>query len=183
MVHPPPLGAQPFTDPAIAATAMSPARPDPGQSHVIIFLAVKSARSALSSADLPARSFNGGCRTLFFKGLALHPANPKAIFFFGSLYAIGVPATASSTQLFVIVASVGLLSLTVFHGWPPPRQAPFIASGHGKVCGPGGGRTLSFHPGRLIIVQRQGWRETVGRPSCLADHCLERLKVRAPGFA
>ena len=98
----------------------------------LIFLAIKSARSALSTADLPARSFNGGYRTLFFKGLALHLANPKAIFFFGSLYAIGVPATASSMQLFVIVASVGLLSLTVFHGYALLFSTPVMIERYAK---------------------------------------------------
>ena len=98
----------------------------------LIFLAIKSARSALSTADLPARSFNGGYRALFLKGLALHLANPKAIFFFGSLYAIGVPATASSTQLFVIVASVGLLSFTVFHGYALLFSTPAMIERYAK---------------------------------------------------
>jgi threonine/homoserine/homoserine lactone efflux protein len=83
----------------------------------LLFLAVKSAKSALSRGEVKTRSVRGSRKALYSKGLALHITNPKAILFFGSLYAIGVPADASLTQLFLVIGSVGLQSIVIFHGY------------------------------------------------------------------
>lgn len=83
----------------------------------LMFLACKSARSALSSEELRVRSFSGNAFSLYSKGLALHLTNPKAILFFGSLYSIGVPPGASPGELALVIASVGIQSLLVFHGY------------------------------------------------------------------
>ena len=60
-----------------------------------MFLAYKSARSAISSKKINVKSMAGSKSVLFSKGLLLHVTNPKAILFFGSLYSLGVPARAS----------------------------------------------------------------------------------------
>ena len=83
----------------------------------LMFLAYKSGRSALSSEEINVRGISGDAKTLFAKGLALHITNPKAILFFGSLYSIGVPASASIEQLAIVIAAVGVLSFTIFHGY------------------------------------------------------------------
>lgn len=83
----------------------------------LLFLAFKSARSALSPKLLEPKATSGSSRSLFAKGLALHLTNPKAIFFFGSLYGIGLPASASVEQLVTVVLAVGALSATVFHSY------------------------------------------------------------------
>ena len=83
----------------------------------LLFLAYKSAHSALSTKEIAARGYSGNSRTLFTKGLALHITNPKAILFFGSLYSIGVPASASAGQLAVVILAVGFQSFLVFHGY------------------------------------------------------------------
>jgi threonine/homoserine/homoserine lactone efflux protein len=83
----------------------------------LMYLAYKSARSALSQKEIKVRSMKGGKSTLFSKGLLLHVTNPKAILFFGSLYSLGVPANASFQDLSIVIMAVGLQSLLVFHGY------------------------------------------------------------------
>lgn len=84
----------------------------------LIYLAFKSMRNAFTSTapklkPIIAQSF----RAVYLKGIALHLTNPKAVMFFGSLFAIGVPTDASLTSLAIIMGSVGLQSLIVFHGY------------------------------------------------------------------
>ncbi|MEP1765052.1 MAG: LysE family transporter [Sulfitobacter sp.] len=83
----------------------------------LMFLAYKAARSAFSDKDLATKSFTGGKRSLYAKGLALHLTNPKAILFFGSLFSLGVPAGIGAQELALVIASVGLQSFLVFHGY------------------------------------------------------------------
>lgn len=83
----------------------------------LIFLAIKSAKSALSRDEIKTRTIQGNRKALFSKGLALHITNPKAILFFGSLYSIGVPSDASIYQLLMVIGAVGVQSVIVFHGY------------------------------------------------------------------
>lgn len=83
----------------------------------LMYLSFKSARSALSSKELVPKASSGSARVLYSKGLALHLTNPKAIFFFGSLYGIGLPPSATVGQLATVVLAVGCLSATVFNGY------------------------------------------------------------------
>lgn len=83
----------------------------------LMYLAYKAARSALSDKALATKSFAGGKRTLFAKGLALHLTNPKAILFFGSLFSIGLPPDTGSQELALVIAAVGFQSFLVFHGY------------------------------------------------------------------
>lgn len=84
----------------------------------LIFLAVRSAKSALTPGHPATR---GGAytsaRRAYASGLALHLTNPKAILFFGSLYAVGVPAQASPLTLLTIIGAVAIQSMLVFHGY------------------------------------------------------------------
>lgn len=84
----------------------------------LMYLAFRSARSALRpgaakiiSADTPV------LHIAFGKGLALHLTNPKAILFFGSLYAIGLPPGTVPSDLAIVILAVGLQSCIVFHGY------------------------------------------------------------------
>lgn len=83
----------------------------------LMYLAFKSARSALSRQSGDARSVSGSAATLFSKGFALHITNPKAILFFGSLYSIGVPAGSTFGEIAVVIIAVGVQSFIVFHGY------------------------------------------------------------------
>ncbi|AXS42668.1 LysE family translocator [Breoghania sp. L-A4] len=82
----------------------------------LMWLAVKSARSAMRPGDPPARDIREArLLRVFGRGLALHLTNPKAILFFGALYAIGVPAGTSPAALSFVILAVGLQSALAFH--------------------------------------------------------------------
>lgn len=81
----------------------------------LLFLAYKSARSALSPGQARLRSVStGNYRAAYGKGLAMHLTNPKAILFFGALFSVGVPVSASPLEIGSVVVVVGLQSLMVF---------------------------------------------------------------------
>lgn len=81
----------------------------------LLYLAYKSARSALSTGQAKLRSVSAGSyRSAYGKGLAMHLTNPKAILFFGALFSVGVPISATPLQIASVVVAVGLQSLCVF---------------------------------------------------------------------
>ena len=84
----------------------------------LLYLALRSARQAL----WPTAARSEQVETLspgqaYRRGLALHLTNPKAILFFGSLYALGVSPGTPWSSLAVVIAAVGLQSALVFHGY------------------------------------------------------------------
>lgn len=81
----------------------------------LLYLAYKSARSALSSKDIALRTVTGSPARLYSKGLLLHITNPKAVLFFGALYSIGVPPDAAPSDLAIVIIAVGLQSAFIFH--------------------------------------------------------------------
>lgn len=84
----------------------------------LAYLAVRSARAALRPGRVATRAVQArSTARMVLQGFALHVTNPKAILFFGSLYALGVPADASASELAVVVAAVGLQSAVVVHGY------------------------------------------------------------------
>lgn len=84
----------------------------------LLFLAWKSARSALRAGSGAPRDFGGtSLRRVYAKGLALHLTNPKAVLFFGSLYAIGIPPGASPAALATVIVAIGVQSMLIFHGY------------------------------------------------------------------
>lgn len=82
----------------------------------LIWLAIKAARSAWAGQRVTAAPMAVTTpRRAYAKGLALHLTNPKAILFFGALYAIGVPPGTPPSQLIVVILAVGTQSLVMFH--------------------------------------------------------------------
>lgn len=82
----------------------------------LMWLSFKAARSAwhgnkISTKPLPQVT----PRRAYAKGLALHLTNPKAVLFFGALYAIGLPAGTPPAALIVVILAVGAQSLIMFH--------------------------------------------------------------------
>ncbi|WP_340149465.1 LysE family translocator [uncultured Sneathiella sp.] len=96
----------------------------------LLYLAVKSARAALSRAPmaqsrLTVTSYGAAYR----RGLTLHLTNPKAVLFFGSLYSVGVPAQVPPAALLVIIGSVALLGAVIFFGYALIfSSAPMVAA-------------------------------------------------------
>jgi threonine efflux protein len=84
----------------------------------LMYLAIRSARSAMRSGNLQTSTGHGlRVGAAYGKGLALHLTNPKAILFFGALYAIGMPQGASTRDFLVVILAVGAQSALVFHGY------------------------------------------------------------------
>ncbi|MFC3676675.1 LysE family translocator [Ferrovibrio xuzhouensis] len=102
----------------------------------LIFLAVKSARSALKPGEPALRGLglhNGGqtsLKRMYLSGLALHLTNPKAILFFGALYAVGVPAGATPADLATVILAIGAQSTLVFHGYALLFSSAPVARGY-----------------------------------------------------
>lgn len=81
----------------------------------LLFLAFKSARRALAPSKPTFRSVSAqSLGRAYGKGLAMHLTNPKAILFFGALYSVGVPPTASAVEVASVVLAVGLQSVVIF---------------------------------------------------------------------
>jgi threonine/homoserine/homoserine lactone efflux protein len=100
----------------------------------LLFLAFKSARSALRPGAAPAMETAApSLATAYRRGLLLHLTNPKAILFFGSLYAVGVPAGTSPASLALVIAAVGLQSFALFHGLALLFSSPPLAAGYAKL--------------------------------------------------
>jgi len=84
----------------------------------LIYLAVKSMRSAFSSSQLSLpESFLATARGNYIQGLLIHLTNPKAVLFFGSLYSIGVPKSSHPIELLTVIFVVGLVSSLIFFGY------------------------------------------------------------------
>lgn len=100
----------------------------------LLYLAYKSARSAMTPGALQARDVD--TRSLagaFAKGLAIHLTNPKAILFFGSLYAIGIPHSATYADLALVIGAVGLQSFVIFHGYALLFSSAPMVSGYARL--------------------------------------------------
>ena len=83
----------------------------------LLYLAYKSARSALSRKEVKTKAIEGDAATLVARGAALHITNLKSILFFGALYSMGVPPDASAVQLTTVVGAVGLQATIVYSGY------------------------------------------------------------------
>jgi threonine/homoserine/homoserine lactone efflux protein len=90
----------------------------------LLFLAYKSCRSALVSSEQNTGNtfkFDGvvevPLRSAYFKGLAIHLTNPKAILFFSALYTLGVPSTVTAEGLLSIIVMIAMQSGLVFFGY------------------------------------------------------------------
>ncbi|WP_319496593.1 LysE family translocator [uncultured Cohaesibacter sp.] len=102
----------------------------------LLYLAIKSARSALGSGkeapaiDTPRRLT---LRKTYFKGLAIHLSNPKAILFIGSIYALGLPRDASVADLATVVLALGLQSAAICHLYAMLFASTPIVAGYRKM--------------------------------------------------
>jgi threonine/homoserine/homoserine lactone efflux protein len=84
----------------------------------LLYLGLKSAKSALTARQtLLTGVAVSSARRAYIKGMAIHLTNPKAIFFFGSVYSLGVPPTATLREIATVVIAVGIQSALIFHGY------------------------------------------------------------------
>jgi len=100
----------------------------------LLFLAFKSGRSALSRSGPTAKVVaDTSLRSAYTKGLTLHLTNPKAILFFGSLFAVGIPPGTPFSSLALVVAAVGIQSFCVFHGYALLFSSPPMVTGYQRL--------------------------------------------------
>ncbi len=83
----------------------------------ILWLALKAARSALRSDPPMPRTAPVDRRRAFLRGLFLHLANPKAIFSWGAVFAVAMPAEAGVADLVFTWAFLLTGSVLVFFGY------------------------------------------------------------------
>lgn len=80
----------------------------------LLWLAFKSLRAAwcggISDGAVPERN-------AYLRGLLLHLTNPKAIFFFGALYAVMLTPGQTNQGLAIVVVAVGAQSAVIFLGY------------------------------------------------------------------
>jgi threonine/homoserine/homoserine lactone efflux protein len=101
----------------------------------LLFLACKAAQQAMSRGEaVPEPSVTATSSVkAYFRGLALHLTNPKAIFFFGSLYTIGVSPHTPVSGLLTIIVAVGIQSVLVLHGYALLFSSPAIVRGYFRI--------------------------------------------------
>lgn len=80
------------------------------------WLAFKSARAALQSRAASGTPSTPGTGGSYARGLLIHLTNPKAILFFGALYAFGLPVGATTETVLLIAGAVALQSFLAFVG-------------------------------------------------------------------
>ena len=96
-------------------------------SGYLLFLAYKSLRIALRGGKAVSNSHsNASLTSSYVTGLAIHLTNPKAVLFFGSIYAIGVPSTAAAAELPVVVLAVSLQTALILHFYALALSLPKV---------------------------------------------------------
>jgi len=84
----------------------------------LLYLAYKSAKSVLAPTNNTiAPQGHLPFASTYIKGLLIHLTNPKAIFFFGSLYTLGVPENAGPQQLIPVISFVAAIGACIFFGY------------------------------------------------------------------
>ncbi|WP_139051973.1 LysE family translocator [Roseibium sp. TrichSKD4] len=100
----------------------------------LIYLAYKSAKAAFGSVGLNAVApVKGDALRAYRSGFLLHMTNPKAIFFFGSLYSIGVPAHTPIKELIILIAVLLVQSLAVNIGYSLIFSKPAMVKGYQRM--------------------------------------------------
>ncbi len=85
----------------------------------LLFLSWKAARSALATVAPELVGCKGAVPTwrAFSSGLGMHLTNPKAIFIWLSIVALGLPPGASKGHALAVVGLCGVIGATVFFGY------------------------------------------------------------------
>ncbi len=84
----------------------------------LLYLAFKSFRSALSKTQpLMQAGQSGSATKVFVKGALIHLTNPKAILSWGAVYAVVLPPSAATQDLFSLFGFLYAGSILVFVGY------------------------------------------------------------------
>ncbi len=100
----------------------------------LLYLAIKSARSSLSNKPIKTSGmYIGSAKKAYIKGVGIHLTNPKAVLFFGTLYANAIPKDSSPEILLIVVLAVGLQSLIMFHFYALIFSSKPVVAGYAKL--------------------------------------------------
>ncbi len=94
------------------------------------FLAYRSARKAVRPASATLEAGVPPAGRAFSRGLAVHLTNPKAILFFGSLYALAVPADAPVSTLLAVMLAIAAPGLAIYAAYAVVFSRPKIAGAY-----------------------------------------------------
>jgi threonine efflux protein len=105
----------------------------------LLFLAYKSCRSAMTNKTdenkilAMAETKKTSLRSAYFRGLAIHLTNPKAILFLGSLFAMGMPSSVSTQGLLSVIVLLTIQSACINLGYAVLFSNPIIRQGYFKM--------------------------------------------------
>ncbi|NYH11663.1 LysE family translocator [Pseudomonas moraviensis] len=87
----------------------------------LLFLAIKAARSALTTDELMSKKAANAVSVsglkLYKQGLMMHLTNPKALLGWVATMTLGLGPQASTTTVAITLACCGVLSITIFGGY------------------------------------------------------------------
>ena len=100
----------------------------------LLWLAVNALRSALQDTDAAPAPRTGGATGLayFSKGLAIHLTNPKSVFAWVAIIAIGVTPQSPTWTAFAIVGGCWLMGMVIFGGFALVFSTPRMAGAYGR---------------------------------------------------
>jgi len=105
----------------------------------LLFLAYKSCRSAMVNKSDASKMLatlevkQTSLRAAYFRGLAIHLTNPKAILFLGSLFAMGMPSSVSTQSLLSVIILLTIQSACINLGYAMLFSNPSIRQGYFKM--------------------------------------------------
>jgi threonine efflux protein len=105
----------------------------------LLFLAYKSCRSAMVNKSDSSKMLatletkQTSLRAAYFRGLAIHLTNPKAILFLGSLFAMGMPSSVSTQGLLSVIVLLTIQSACINLGYAVLFSNPRIRQSYFKM--------------------------------------------------
>ncbi len=100
----------------------------------LLFLAFKAARSAIANKPLvPDAAARRSLSALYTRGLLIHLTNPKAIFAWGAIFAIVVPAGSDLSYVFEVFLALSVVSVLVFFGYALLFSTPGFARAYARA--------------------------------------------------
>lgn len=101
----------------------------------MLHLAWRVARSALSPMDVSVVGQDASQPPwrLLARGLGMHLTNPKAVFVWLSMVALGLPPGAAKAQAFWVVACCGTIAAAVFLGYALVFSLPGVRQFYGRI--------------------------------------------------
>lgn len=100
----------------------------------LLYLAFRSAKSALTPRHSVLQGVSiASAPRAYMRGLAIHLTNPKPVLFFGSLFSIGIPASATLSDIAVVILAVAIQGFVILHGYALLFSGEAVARGYVRL--------------------------------------------------